>query len=463
MVRSYEYSSGSLSDVCDLSIHEEFPGCVTVKFKPTEKLLSESQLQNKDSYSNKTIDLITINERENFLTLFPINTLPTHSKFLEKKYDNIESITLEGFYFEVPESVEELLDVLEQLPSGFIKDCDFGLGFQKDYRFIIEAIENNESIKHLVISSNKPTAIDNDLFTLKHSQYDSIRRGINRISSSYQSEARIEKSMFSFNSILHKLDPERYEEKKKQYKKGEIYKIIEDKSNVASHISETDADAVLNLLSENKKKIYERNKDKIKKFNEELDLLSLEELISKSEKLIDKKSSEDDWQKLFSDNPHILSMLFGYPIMKIREQASIGGRNIEGKGDKITDFLVKNNLTGNVGIVEIKKPKTSILNNRSYRGGVYSVSSELSGSVAQLLDQKYKFQKEISMIKDNSGIYDMESYAIDCILIIGVMPEEKEQKKSFELYRHNLRDIKVITFDEVIGKLKILFQALSSQ
>ena len=122
----------------------------------------------------------------------------------------------------------------------------------------------------------------------------------------------------------------------------------------------------------------------------------------------------------------------------------------------ITDFIVKNSMTNNCALFEIKTPQTKLLNKTQYRDSVYTPSKDLAGSVSQVLDQKYKFQKEISVIKDNSGIYDMESYATHGVLIIGTIPEYKEERKSFELFRRNSKDVEIVAFDELLHKLKDL-------
>src|SRR5664280_588972 len=127
--------------------------------------------------------LLEISGPKDYLSIYPLNTLPTHPDFLKPKYEKIECITLEGFDFEIPTSVADVRDVLEQLPSGFVKDTDYGLGLVKDYRFIIDAIERIRQIKHLVISRKSEAGISEELYTLSFKDYDSIRRGINRITS----------------------------------------------------------------------------------------------------------------------------------------------------------------------------------------------------------------------------------------------------------------------------------------
>jgi hypothetical protein len=70
--------------------------------------------------------------------------------------------------------------------------------------------------------------------------------------------------------------------------------------------------------------------------------------------------------------------------------------------------------------------------------------------------------KDIARIKENSRIYDLETYAVHGILVIGTTPEGPDQQKSFELFRGNSKDITIITFDELLAKLKILHEFLLS-
>jgi hypothetical protein len=175
------------------------------------------------------------------------------------------------------------------------------------------------------------------------------------------------------------------------------------------------------------------------------------------------KLNEGRWQALFNDNPFILNMAFGYPVIKVQEQASVGGRKISGTGEKITDFLIKNSMTSNTAIFEIKTPHTPILNKTPFRDGVYTPSTQLSGSINQALDQKYQFQMNIAQIKNSSRIYDIESYSVHCCLVVGTTPSEDDHVKSFELFRHNSKDVEIITFDELLEKLKQLNSFLKTE
>jgi len=48
------------------------------------------------------------------------------------------------------------------------------------------------------------------------------------------------------------------------------------------------------------------------------------------------------------------------------------------------------------------------------------------------------------------------------VLIIGKVPEGENQKKSFELFRNNSKDITIIAFDELLKKLEVLHDFLLS-
>ena len=170
---------------------------------------------------------------------------------------------------------------------------------------------------------------------------------------------------------------------------------------------------------------------------------------------------ESAWQKFLEANDFALSSAFGYPVVQVHAQPSVGGRGFTGTGDNVADFLVKNSLTHNAAIVEIKKPSTKLLNERQYRSGVYSSSSDLSGAINQALIQKYHFEQEIAQFKENTGERDIRTYSVFCFLLIGTMPTDSEQIKSFEIFRGNSKDVVVMTFDELLAKIKQIREFLT--
>jgi hypothetical protein len=456
--------------IVDPDYDGNFPVNVYVYYLPSPERLRESG-KNTDDVNFYKKKILEIFGQDDFITIYPINTVPNND-FMQPKYAQIESITLTGFDYGFPETIEEVEDILENLPSGFVKNYDYGLGFQKDYRFIINAIEEIKDIKHLVISKEEKTHIgafsmhnldaEKFFYTLNYNEYEIIRKGIDKISRNFQSEGRIDKSIFAYNGLLNTINPTQYPEKYRSYKRDTLFKFISANDMQQADLSAGDQKEIVSLISKNKKNLSEHQPKVLMKLHDDIELVTLENLIEKFEEMLNKDLSEGHYQKLFNENPFILNLAFGYPIIKFSEQACVGGRTFSGIGEKITDFLVKNNLTNNTALIEIKTPSTKLLNKKPYRESVYAPSPEFSGSINQLLDQKYKFQKEIVSIKGNSRIYDLESYSVNCVLIIGKTPEEIDQKKSFELIRGNSKDIEIITFDELLEKLKQLHIFLSS-
>jgi hypothetical protein len=215
------------------------------------------------------------------------------------------------------------------------------------------------------------------------------------------------------------------------------------------------------LVTQSKKSLGKNHPDKLMRLQREIELVTMEQLIQRMESLISTSAPEPHWQGFFVANPFVLSLVFGLPVVCVGDQVSVGGRTFSGGGEKVADFLIKNSLTDNQTLIEIKTAHTKLMGTE-YRGGVFPPSRDLAGCVAQVLDQRHKVQTELNALKANSRQYGLESYAIRCVVIIGTTPEDPDQKKSLELFRNNLHDVLVITFDELLEKLRHLHRFLSS-
>lgn len=439
-------------DQGSLEIEELFPNCVEVYFQPSLASIRDAGLDIGDVVQYRKL-ILTMSGQDNFMEIKPIFTLPTHRKFLQPKYQQITSITLLSDFGNAPETTDEVLAILESLPSGFVKDFQYGLGFNKDYQFIINSIEEVCDCSELIMGSSE-TAIDDGVFYLNFTDFDEMRKLCNRITEKARRTARTFKSGSVYNWMAYRLD---MEQKPLPTTNEGISKF----SNI--QVSPSDITSAVSLVTQNRKSIKVSEPEQLLKLREDIELVSLEKLIENFEELLGKKTREDTWQNLFNENPFILTLAFGFPAVMISGQASVGGRTIHGKGDKITDFLIKNDLSNNLAVFEIKKPSSKLLSKKQYRENIFAPANELSGSVNQVLDQRYQLQKSINSLKVDSLIYDIESYAVHCVLIIGTMPNGEYEKKSFELYRQNFKDVQIITFDELLEKLKQLHRFLSEE
>ena len=451
-----------------LALEEYQPNCVKVYLIPPKDSLVAAKM-NPDKANEYRVLLLLINGQDRDLSIYPINTWRDHSEFLKPKYHQIKTITLAdtdiiypNFDGTVPTTPVEVIEILANLPSTFTKEYAFGLGLAKPYRFIIETVEKLSDCTEIVITDEHTTKIDSKSkkFFISKEDYEKARLALNRIDNNTQTARNSVKTAMTHNILAERIGFPLYTPKTGR---SPLRKFLTAMAQDEDPLSKDEQNAVFDAFAKNKKEIAKEQPEKIAKLQSDIELVTLEMLIERYEKMLGKKLPEHRWQNFFNENLFILGLAFGYPVVKVKDQASVGGRKLSGKGDKVTDFLVKNSLTNNTAIFEIKKPQTTLLNNRPLRDGIFTPSGELSGSINQALDQKYKFQKEIAQIKDNSGIYDIESYAVHCCLIIGTIPEGNEQKKSFELFRRNSKDVEIITFDELQEKLKQLRDFLKSE
>ncbi|RWG98705.1 MAG: DUF4263 domain-containing protein [Mesorhizobium sp.] len=231
-----------------------------------------------------------------------------------------------------------------------------------------------------------------------------------------------------------------------------------------SRSPEAEAKAAALSVRKSVRTLAQKEPRELLELRREIELVSLEELID----IFDKKLSqaglqERHWQEFFNANAFILQLAFNLPALAFGDQVAVGGTRFDGSGGKLADFVLRLGLFGNLALVEIKTPKAALLVKRPYRGGVYAPSEELSGAVTQVLDQRHQLQNEINSKKVTSKAYDVFTYAVPCIVIVGRSPITVEEKKSLELYRNNLRDVIVITFDELLAKLKALHEFLAKK
>ena len=446
-----------------LFLEKNHADLLTVMYQPAAEKLSESEeYESLKQPWRARRKLLEFSRRKQLLKIYPLITIPQHPDFLKPKYDQIESIAIDNWNSPMPRSKDDVLEILSGLPSGFIRDFSYGLGLVKDYRFIISAIEQIAEVRHLLITSDGISRVSRNTYVLSYDDFEAIRKGLNRITNRQQGDAAKDKAIFAHNSLLTSVRPTNFPEQSRPYRKDTILKLIPSDGSATVRLSQGDQNAAIRLVEQNKSEIARKAPHDLMRLRNDIELASLEVLISKYEEMLGKDLTESRWQKLFNDNPFILNLAFGYPVVKIRDQAHVGGRTLSGSGETIADFLVKNKLSNNAALFEIKKPGTRLLQKTPYREELYAPSSGLAGAMSQMLDQKGEFQKDIARIKENSRIYDIESYSVHGVLVIGITPQDRHQQKSFELFRGNSKDITIITFDELLAKLKYLHEFLSS-
>lgn len=170
---------------------------------------------------------------------------------------------------------------------------------------------------------------------------------------------------------------------------------------------------------------------------------------------------EEFWQNLFAQNAFVLSQLFSYPVILIKDKAYLGGKNFTNTGGHIVDFLCKLESTGAAAMVEIKTPTTPLLG-QEYRTGVYPISNDLTGAIAQALAYRSSTIENIqSLQRGVPSVIASEPY---CVIVAGDCSElnSSEKRTSFERFRERLTGIRILTFDEVHKRIEGLLDIFTA-
>ncbi len=163
------------------------------------------------------------------------------------------------------------------------------------------------------------------------------------------------------------------------------------------------------------------------------------------------EKDEEFWQKALADHSFVLEQVYSWPVTVVKDKAYVGGKSVMNTGGGVVDFLVKNGLTQNAALIEIKTPSTSVLG-QSYRAGVWTPSTELAGAIVQVLSYRDRLLKEYHHLSGDQGQL-FEAFEPSCAVIIGSAKNlGDEERRSFELFRSQIRDVRIVTFDELFEK-----------
>jgi len=154
----------------------------------------------------------------------------------------------------------------------------------------------------------------------------------------------------------------------------------------------------------------------------------------------------------------------------LQRESSISNIDLNGKNAVKTDFLMGDkNFTV---IVELKKPTTPLFEKDQDRSESWRFSKYLTYSISQILSQKAEWQikSERDNFDDTGELITQKTFDPKTILIIGhsnqFIGEDKTSKikaKTFELYRRNMRNIEIFTYDELLERAQFIVEHKKEQ
>lgn len=178
--------------------------------------------------------------------------------------------------------------------------------------------------------------------------------------------------------------------------------------------------------------------------------------------------TEASWQEFFENNTWIFGYGLNYRILKsLATQPRYGGLNVAGKGTQKGDYLQRTEAQIKFTVlVEIKKPNTELLGTEQYRNGAWELSRELTGGVSQMQANCIKWEKEGAQTEENREmLLKQQIFTVQPkgILIIGHTNQLNtvSKRNSFELFRRNMLNPEILTFDEVFERAKFIVEQIA--
>jgi hypothetical protein len=366
------------------------------------------------------------------------------------KYKNIQCIEFIGFS-----------KLSKNPPVGVHKSANYGYGFTKHLRHFATYLDKHLEIKKVIIEKDCTSKYEmkQKIIWFNQDNLSKIKKIFESLEAEHDRES-IEQATIELNHIF----PKEIKSNIATYKPDSIFRSLRRWNNSINDFTERDKSAINELFEKLSLTNDFLSNDSLIKHKEIIDTKYIESCYNDYSRLLkntkDTPALEKKWQNFIKEKSWIFTYIFSQPIILYKDEAFVGGKNIDNKGGKIVDFLGKNNITNNISFLEIKTHKTILINNKPYRGSdVFCVSDELSGAINQVLRQRDTLQKSYATLFI-SGNKDYKTFNSTCIVLIGSISDLTEkQQECFELFRSNSKDVDIITFDELLEKIK-LFQNL---
>ncbi|HTE21627.1 MAG TPA: Shedu immune nuclease family protein [Candidatus Limnocylindria bacterium] len=351
-------------------------------------------------------------------------------------------------------------DMPDELQRGFSTAPGRGYGFTRILSRLANVLFEDRQLEELVISPNLPSVIGPTRIVINAKRLDQEFPKLSALFDRHSKELNIQAAV-----SLSSLFPADFKPPKVKYVGGGLGAYIHRSKITPEMLSAGDVDAILGLAQKTAQDNLLDNEGAVLRTRERIEEFYIEAVIEEFEELLKQKTEtdglEEKWQKFFKKYNWIFSQLFTSAVLFFQDKAYVGGKGIDNKKGKVTDFIYKNKFTDNVAIIEIKTHRTPLLKKQIYRGNdVFAADKELSGATNQVLDQRDNLQKEFYNLRSNSE-EAFEAYNPKCVVVAGMLKGmSAKQRKSFELLRSNSKDVEIVTFDEVLHKLKGLRQII---
>ncbi|HEY5856031.1 MAG TPA: Shedu immune nuclease family protein [Aldersonia sp.] len=176
------------------------------------------------------------------------------------------------------------------------------------------------------------------------------------------------------------------------------------------------------------------------------------------------------WQRFFEANPWLLGVGLSGHLFTAWDpkklEKSVGGSTVAEVGKRVDALLTTSGLVRSLVLAEIKRHDDPLLD-REYRSGCWPASSEVTAGVAQTHTTVERARDDLGAwlaARDDEGYRTGEEIyagAPRSFLVIGTLASltrndnvNPDMVRSFELYRRNMRNPEILTYDEVLARAR---------
>ena len=195
----------------------------------------------------------------------------------------------------------------------------------------------------------------------------------------------------------------------------------------------------------------------------------LENADASAEAQADAGGPEALWQRFLEEEPWILGSGLAGTLFTSwsddRLEQTVAGYSVAGKGKRADALLRTNGRIRSLVFAEIKHHQSPLLHGQEYRSACWAPSSELVGGVTQVQQTVEAATRAIG-----ARLADLDADGFETgehtyltrprsFLVIGHLSQLRSdagvhvsKNQSFELYRRNVREPEIITFDELLAR-----------
>lgn len=397
------------------------------------------------------------------LLTYPVFTNPHAQRYLSPKHGPLTSVI---FHRKVDEPLPETADaaVTEidlSLPWKCFSESTYGLGLVPELDEVWRSLSGIPAITAIGVTRSGTSTVTESIAWITVSDLHRFRRNFQRFKRLAREHVHVARRWDVRNNLLATLDPDRFPHMAPAAAAAPLVEYVRTRGRRADVSERAQRQAAVRAVRQELATIATEAPAEVLQLHAEIERVTLARMIDRYATMLEQSMPEPRWQQFFENNLFVLSLVFSRPVRLLHTQFHAQASRLDGTGAQIGDFLFAEQGQA-LAIVEIKKPSSSLVQATPYRNReVFGPHAELSGAITQVLYQRSAIQSNWLLHRAEAALRDSQPDAIKCIVLAGTMPSDETQRRSFELFRNACKDVEVVTFDELLGKLRLLLQHLT--